>query len=334
MSWFGKAGAGAGAGFIIPTEKDLKEREDREEARQARQSEEQKQRALRTELQKHEKETEERDRAQRLAEEKRAQEEQKKKLEREEEAAKKEKIEMKQLGQTLQNLRLKHCKDSVTSSDVEELAKCLEASRLRELVGQLGSETGDAVTKGLTAAVSAMAETKHARKSKEEAVPSGPEWTPEELTKLAKGLQKFPGGVPRRWKVISDYMVTRSPEEVVEKARELAQGSSLKTMGSTYNEKAFESFKKEKDSRPPPPQTEADVRLDDLSPVGTAEEEDVWSAEQQQALEQALQQFPTSMAANERWAAIADAVPNKSKKQCVARFKNIREAVMKQKTSN
>lgn len=61
----------------------------------------------------------------------------------------------------------------------------------------------------------------------------------------------------------------------------------------------------------------------------TAESEaGVWTLEQQSALEAALKRFPATMEKNERWRSIAEAVPGKTKKQCVARFKDIREQVL------
>eukprot|EP00658_Telonema_sp_P-2_P071613 TRINITY_DN60854_c0_g1_i3.p2 TRINITY_DN60854_c0_g1~~TRINITY_DN60854_c0_g1_i3.p2 ORF type:complete len:107 (+),score=37.76 TRINITY_DN60854_c0_g1_i3:105-425(+) len=48
-----------------------------------------------------------------------------------------------------------------------------------------------------------------------------------------------------------------------------------------------------------------------------------WTSEQQQALEQALLQFPSSLPQRERWNAIADAVPQKTRAQCVQRVKAI-----------
>ncbi len=59
------------------------------------------------------------------------------------------------------------------------------------------------------------------------------------------------------------------------------------------------------------------------------EEEDVWSQRQQEALEVALKQFPKGTA--ERWDRIASKVPEKTREQCMARFKSLAEAIRKKK---
>eukprot|EP00562_Extubocellulus_spinifer_P032944 CAMPEP_0178694744 /NCGR_PEP_ID=MMETSP0699-20121125/8428_1 /TAXON_ID=265572 /ORGANISM="Extubocellulus spinifer, Strain CCMP396" /LENGTH=1093 /DNA_ID=CAMNT_0020340281 /DNA_START=64 /DNA_END=3345 /DNA_ORIENTATION=+ len=56
-----------------------------------------------------------------------------------------------------------------------------------------------------------------------------------------------------------------------------------------------------------------------------------WTDAQDRALEGALAEYPATMDKNERWTAIAAAVPGRSKKECVARFKEIRQALLKQK---
>lgn len=60
-------------------------------------------------------------------------------------------------------------------------------------------------------------------------------------------------------------------------------------------------------------------------------QEDAWSQSQQQQLEAALARFPMGMDKNERWAAIAAAVPGKSKKQCVERFKFVKTQLLAKK---
>lgn len=56
-----------------------------------------------------------------------------------------------------------------------------------------------------------------------------------------------------------------------------------------------------------------------------------WTDAQDRALEGALAEYPSTMDKNERWMAIAAAVPGRSKKECVARFKGIRQALLQQR---
>lgn len=59
-----------------------------------------------------------------------------------------------------------------------------------------------------------------------------------------------------------------------------------------------------------------------------------WSQEQQQSLESGLKKFPASMDKHERWDAIAAEVPGKSKKECILRFKKLREELQAAKSGN
>ena len=65
------------------------------------------------------------------------------------------------------------------------------------------------------------------------------------------------------------------------------------------------------------------------APKDAVKEEDVWSQDQQKQLELALREFPASMEAQERWTKIAEKVGGKTKKQCVDRFKVLRDAIKK-----
>ena len=56
---------------------------------------------------------------------------------------------------------------------------------------------------------------------------------------------------------------------------------------------------------------------------------DEWSADEQASLERALKSIGKER--EDRWEAIAALVGSKSKKQCVSRFKHIRESILKQK---
>ena len=72
------------------------------------------------------------------------------------------------------------------------------------------------------------------------------------------------------------------------------------------------------------PSTKAEDGGNDETPKEWTEEEDL-------LLQEMLKQHPASMDKNERWKLIAKGVQGRTKKECVQRFKDIREAVRKGK---
>jgi DnaJ family protein C protein 2 len=64
---------------------------------------------------------------------------------------------------------------------------------------------------------------------------------------------------------------------------------------------------------------------------GKPEDDDGWTADQDAKLQEGLAKFPASLDKNERWDSIAKCVEGKSKKDCVDRFKAIREALKNKK---
>jgi hypothetical protein len=69
--------------------------------------------------------------------------------------------------------------------------------------------------------------------------------------------------------------------------------------------------------------------INNISTSNVIAPEDVWSEEQQKALEAALKKYPSSMSANERWTSISKDVPGKNKKQCVDRYKYLSQLIRK-----
>ncbi|KAL8451717.1 hypothetical protein Emed_001879 [Eimeria media] len=137
-------------------------------------------------------------------------------------------------------------------------------------------------------------------------------WKVNELSLLAKGLQRFPPGTSRRWQQIADFIGTKTQEQVVAKAKEMAQGSSLKSMGQKISLEVLEQSKAQNQASAS--STGNDAKRED--PTSSA-----WTKEQQNALESALAKYPSSMPPSERWTAIANEVPGKTRKECVERFK-------------
>merc|ERR1719361_24233 len=155
-----------------------------------------------------------------------------------------------------------------------------------------------------------------------------------------------------RWSLIMQLLQSsgfkRTEQEVIAKTKELSDGHSLKSMGSRLSHETSFQAPKAKAAVPQPVEPKA-------APAGPAAAAPAagasaastngaakaaakasatpaeWSAEQQKALEAALQRHPASMDKNERWRLIAEEVPGKTKAQCVERFKFIREQLSQQK---
>mmetsp|Transcript_20127 Transcript_20127/g.42580 ORF Transcript_20127/g.42580 Transcript_20127/m.42580 type:complete len:133 (-) Transcript_20127:77-475(-) len=129
---------------------------------------------------------------------------------------------------------------------------------------------------------------------------------------LAKGAKKFPPGGANRWDQISSYINNvcrpenpRSKEECIEVFNRINKSAKSLQNGSK--------------SQVAPTSTTSSTADDD------------WTPEQDQQIQLGLSTYPSSMEKNERWSSIASMVKGKSKKECVARFKEIRNALKAKK---
>ncbi|OEH75073.1 putative DnaJ domain-containing protein [Cyclospora cayetanensis] len=175
-----------------------------------------------------------------------------------------------------------------------------------------------------------------ARKKAQEAA-----WTIEELSMLAKGLQKFPGGTARRWHQIASFIGTKTQEEEpLEQTKAQQQGAlTARTLNSGKTDA--------ESARPTGSTTEAlwtqeqqtvrspcvmklrgdpsDYRMPRLQGLCFISSISLLRLPiSAQALERALAKHPSSMPAAERWSAIASDVPGKTRKECIERFKQVR----------
>lgn len=130
-------------------------------------------------------------------------------------------------------------------------------------------------------------------------------WTKDELSALAKAVKKYPPGGSNRWDAIALFINNqckqsdpRSKEECIEKYNQIATSAA--------------------------PQAAADK---EPAPTNKTNDADGWTDEQDNFLQEMLRKYPADMDKNERWKNIAKGVPGKTKKECVERFKAIREAV-------
>ncbi|KAJ2953016.1 hypothetical protein O0L34_g7398 [Tuta absoluta] len=135
-------------------------------------------------------------------------------------------------------------------------------------------------------------------------------WTDDDLAELVRLVKKFPGGTPERWERIAEAMC-RSVGEVTHMAAKMKE-NCYKVPGQEPEPVVVEPPKKVK------------TRKTEEVPAGN------WSQPQQAALESALAKYPKGGAAD-RWQKIAQAVPGKTKEECMARCRYLSEMVKKQK---
>ena len=150
-------------------------------------------------------------------------------------------------------------------------------------------------------------------------------FTKEELSTLAKGVKKFPPGGSNRWDQIASYInnvcrpdIPRTKEECIELYNQNKTKTPAVPAAATTTTTTTVS----------PPAGVVEAAKEDTEDGASG---DLWTETEDKLLQEGLANNPASMEKNERWTNIAKCVPGKSKKQCVARFKAIREAIMNQK---
>ncbi|XP_037315683.2 dnaJ homolog subfamily C member 2 [Pungitius pungitius] len=158
----------------------------------------------------------------------------------------------------------------------------------------------------------------------------GKSWSEEDLQLLIKAVNLFPAGTNARWEVIANYMnlhstsgIKRTAKDVINKAKNLQRLDPVQK--DDINRKAFEKFKKEHACVAPTIDNAVpSERFDDGNAAS-------WTTEEQKLLEQSLKTYPVSTP--ERWEKIAAAVPGRSKKDCMKRYKELVEMVKAKKAA-
>jgi len=153
-------------------------------------------------------------------------------------------------------------------------------------------------------------------------------WTDEEIALLTKGILKYPAGIGGRWEKISDLIGgTKTIHEVTAMAKDLSiknvrgEKNILNTMEEAIKEKNTATVKKSLHANSEPLPPKED-KQPAASPLD-------WSQGQQKQLEVALKKFPATMEKKERWTKISEAVEGKTAKECLDRVKEIKEKLAK-----
>ncbi|XP_034019478.1 dnaJ homolog subfamily C member 2 isoform X2 [Thalassophryne amazonica] len=324
-------------------EKARKESEKKAKAEAKKREQEEKERARRAEME-----------AARLAREK--EEEEAKQLAQQ---AKKEKeIQKKAIKKERQKLRTT-CKnwnyfadnevDSVKMmEEVEKLCDRLELTSLQSLNEILTSgsredsktavekqvqEVNAQLQKEREAEVKARQAARSAEQASGGSGAGGKGWNEDDLQLLIKAVNLFPAGTNARWEVIANYMnlhsttgIKRTAKDVINKAKNLQRLDPVQK--DEINKKAFEKFKKEHAAVPP--SIDNAVPSERFEAAG-GDAAAPWTTEEQKLLEQALKTYPVSTP--ERWEKIAAAVPGRTKKDCMKRYKELVEMVKAKKAA-
>lgn len=201
---------------------------------------------------------------------------------------------------------------------------------------------------------------------KNNVVKVNPEWTNDNIQLLIKAVNLFPAGTNQRWEVVANFLNQHgtisenssnfTAKLVLAKAKDLQNTDfSKNNMKEAANKEAFNTFVKEKkatvnvkdteiskkdgkkEAAPkvaaskvaapkvtPPTPTPAPMTNGDATAS-------TWSKSEQQLLEQALKTYPSSTA--ERWDRIAECIPNRSKKDCMKRYKELVETIKAKKAA-
>eukprot|EP01130_Rhizamoeba_saxonica_P015213 TRINITY_DN6786_c0_g1_i1.p1 TRINITY_DN6786_c0_g1~~TRINITY_DN6786_c0_g1_i1.p1 ORF type:complete len:435 (-),score=106.30 TRINITY_DN6786_c0_g1_i1:35-1339(-) len=131
-------------------------------------------------------------------------------------------------------------------------------------------------------------------------------WTEEEEVLLSKAIARYPEATRGRWKKIQSFIGgNKSVELIIARVKYQTKTSgSRRTLAEQYQEHSNAS---------------TDVQTTEES---TSTPIDDWTPTEQKSLELALKKFPSSLG-KERWKSISKAVPGRSRRECIQRYKHI-----------
>ncbi|XP_068829440.1 dnaJ homolog subfamily C member 2 isoform X2 [Capricornis sumatraensis] len=223
-----------------------------------------------------------------------------------------------------QALLAKKEKDIQKKAIKKERQKLRNSCKIEEINEQIRKEKEEAEARMRQAS-------KNAEKSAGGGGNGSKHWSEDDLQLLIKAVNLFPAGTNSRWEVIANYMnihsssgVKRTAKDVIGKAKSLQKLDPHQK--DDINKKAFDKFKKEHGVVPQADNATPSERFE-----GPCTDFTPWTTEEQKLLEQALKTYPVNTP--ERWEKIAEAVPGRTKKDCMKRYKELVEMVKAKKAA-
>lgn len=172
---------------------------------------------------------------------------------------------------------------------------------------------------------------------------TGVEWSTEDVQLLIKAVNLFPAGTTQRWDVCAEFInqhnkteVVRGAKETLAKAKEMQSGNfAMSSLKDEVNKLAYENLqkgvKKEVLERASAESVASERHAGESPAEQAGNNNSAWVPEEQKLLEQALKTFPSSTP--ERWERISEAVPGRSKKDCMKRYKELAELIKAKKAA-
>lgn len=196
---------------------------------------------------------------------------------------------------------------AIDNPDLKLLTLGVDESELAGLVAGLEADA----TTGTEAVLSRIALLKSSPGSASSVVPTpvavntpvtvvSQEWSKSEVSLLIKAAARFPGGSTDRWDEIATIVSTKTPEQCMAKVKDMKK--TVKVSAVVRAREESESAAKEN----------AESLVD-------------WTPKQQKQLETALR--TVSKSSKDKWGDISKLVTGKDKAECMARFKQVREAL-------
>ncbi|XP_004639319.1 dnaJ homolog subfamily C member 2 [Octodon degus] len=231
--------------------------------------------------------------------------------------------EVEKLCDRLELASLQCLNETLTSSTREGGRAALE-KQIEEINEQIRKEKEEAEARMRQAS-------KNAEKSTGGGGSSSKNWSEDDLQLLIKAVNLFPAGTNSRWEVIANYMNIHSSSDVKRTAKDvIGKAKSLQKLDphqkDDINRKAFDKFRKEHGVVPQADNATPSERFE-----GPCTDFTPWTTEEQKLLEQALKTYPVNTP--ERWEKIAEAVPGRTKKDCMKRYKELVEMVKAKKAA-
>ncbi|UXI17176.1 UDP-galactose translocator [Sarcoptes scabiei] len=164
-------------------------------------------------------------------------------------------------------------------------------------------------------------------------------WSYDDVQLLIKAVKLFPAGTHNRWSVIANFIndksstkINRNHRDVLEKAKELQSNTNeLQGLKDEVNKNAFKKLEiqatqnSQAQSATLAMESVPSERYDAPSSILEVNDEP-WTNEEQQLLEGAMKTYPSSYGV-ERWNLIAECIPNRSRADCIKRYKYLVQLV-------